>query len=70
MAVDKERPTDQWIQELRARFPCEPEIDHILTRKLERRRGPGYAPQSLSDLVAATEHLIRAQQDSAFTMRV
>ena len=42
--VDKNRPSPEWIAELRRRFPCETEIDRVLTRKLERRAGPPYAP--------------------------
>ena len=66
--VDKEQPSTAWINELRARFPCEPEIDRTLTRKLERRYKPGYAPQSLTDLITATEHLIRAHYDGEFSI--
>lgn len=58
---DKDRPSAEAIAQLRARFTCEPEIDRILTRKLEQRAGPGYRRQSLAELVHATAALIRAR---------
>ena len=66
--VDKNRPTAEWIADLRRRFPCEPEIDRVLTRKLERRAGPPYTPISLEALVEATEALIKSQVTDAFTI--
>ena len=64
-SVDKNRPTLEWITQLRQRFRCEAEIDRVLTRKLERRAGPAYAPVSLETLVQGTQALIaRELQDS------
>lgn len=68
-APDKDAPTAAWIASLRSRFRCEPEIDRVLTAKLERRAGPGYVPQTLEDIVAGTERLIRAEHDGAFEIR-
>ena len=67
-AVDKNQPSAPWIAHLRARFPCEPEIDRVLTRKLERRSGPGYASVSLATLVAGIESLLRAELRQPFTI--
>jgi aminoglycoside phosphotransferase (APT) family kinase protein len=64
--IDKDRPTAEWIASLRKRFPCEAEIDRVLTRKLERRAGPGYSPLSLDTLVQATQALLRSKLSSAF----
>jgi len=64
--LDKDAPTPEWIAALRQRFPCEPEIDRILTRKLERRTGPGYRPQSLTDIITGTASLIRAAHGGTF----
>ena len=49
--IDKNRPTHEWIEGLRKRFPCEKEIDRILTRKMQRRAGPPYSPVSLETLI-------------------
>jgi hypothetical protein len=49
--VDKNRPSPEWIAELRRRFPVEREIDRILTRKLTLRSGPGFEPQTLGCVV-------------------
>lgn len=64
--IDKDRPSPEWIAHLRQRFPTEREIDRILTRKMQRRAGPAYAPMPLSTLVAGTESLIRSQFDGRF----
>ncbi|PKO89843.1 MAG: phosphotransferase family protein [Betaproteobacteria bacterium HGW-Betaproteobacteria-12] len=64
--IDKDRPTHDWIEQLRRRFPCEREIDRVLTRKLQRRAGPPYAPVSLETLVQGTEALIRSELDAPF----
>ena len=59
--IDKDRPSPEWIAALRKRFPTEKEIDRVLTRKMERRAGPGYSPMPLGTLVEGTESLIRSQ---------
>jgi aminoglycoside phosphotransferase (APT) family kinase protein len=55
----RSRPTDAVIDRIRARYPTEPEIDKILTRKMLRRReGVGYRGVALDRLVDGTEKLI------------
>ena len=66
MNLDKNRPTPQWIAELRGRFPTEREIDRVLTRKMDRRAGPGYTPLPLERLVQGVESLLAAQNIGAF----
>jgi aminoglycoside phosphotransferase (APT) family kinase protein len=56
--VDKDHPPSEWIESLRRRFACEREIDRILTRKMTRRDGPGYAPLALSTLCEGVEGLL------------
>lgn len=67
--VDKDRPDNARIAALRARFPVEREIDHILTRKLQRRAGPAYAPLSLDTLSAGVRALLAARIDGRFELR-
>lgn len=69
LTIDKNRPTEAWIAELRSRYPCETEIDRILTRKLRQRSGPGYEPVSLEKLVAGLEGLLRANEVEDFSIR-
>ena len=38
----RDAPTPEFIAALRRRYPIEPEIDRLLTRKMERRSGPSY----------------------------
>ncbi|WP_281783316.1 phosphotransferase family protein [Sinimarinibacterium flocculans] len=68
-AVDKDRPSPEWIAALRRRFPVEREIDHVLTRKLERRAGPPYAPLSLETLVEGTRALLSGNIAGSFEIR-
>lgn len=66
MHIDKNRPTHEWIEQLRKRFPCEKEIDRVLTRKLQRRAGPPYTPVTLETLVKGTEALIGSEVKDGF----
>lgn len=66
--VDKNHPSPEWIAQIRARFPCETEIDRVLTRKLERRSGPPYQQLTLAALQAGTEALLRSQIQDDFTI--
>lgn len=64
--IDKSHPTHEWIEELRKRFPCEAEIDRVLTRKMHRRAGPPYTPVTLETLVQGTEALLRSEIKDGF----
>ncbi|HEX5804994.1 MAG TPA: phosphotransferase family protein [Macromonas sp.] len=64
--LDKNRPTNDWIETLRQRFPCEPEIDRILTRKMQRRSGPGFEPLPLEKLVSGLESLLKVEIGDTF----
>lgn len=69
MSIDKSRPTETWIASLRERFPTEREIDRVLTRKLQRRAGPGYAPLPLERLVEGVSSLLDAELNTPFELR-
>jgi len=64
--VDKNRPSASWIAALRSRFPVEAEIDRVLTRRMERRAGPAFAPLALDTLVKGVESLIKSQHQGVF----
>jgi aminoglycoside phosphotransferase (APT) family kinase protein len=64
--IDKQNPQLEWIESLRARFPCEAEVDRVLTRKMKRRSGPAYAPVSLETLTEGARQLIASQIDAPF----
>lgn len=64
--LDKNRPSAAWIASLRTRFPTEREIDRVLTRKMERRAGPGYTPMPLDQLVDGINSLLRASLPTPF----
>jgi aminoglycoside phosphotransferase (APT) family kinase protein len=57
--TQRQQPSDADISGIRARYPTEPEIDKILTRKMHRRReGKGYRGVTLERLVQGTHRLI------------
>lgn len=64
--INKNQPSQDWIRHLQQRFPCEQEIDRVLTRKLQRRAGPGYMPVTLDELVKGTEALIGSTVQDGF----
>lgn len=64
--IDKNRPSDAWIESIRKRLPCETEIDRVLTRKLHRRGGPPYTPVTLQSLVEGTQKLLQSQLREPF----
>jgi len=60
--AQRAKPSDAVIEGIRARYPTEPEIDKILTRKMHRRlEGAGYHGVTLERLVAGVEALIASQ---------
>lgn len=65
-AVDKSQPPRQWVEQLRRRFPCEREIDRVLTHKMNRRSGPGYSPLTLEALCRAVESLLESELNEPF----
>jgi aminoglycoside phosphotransferase (APT) family kinase protein len=64
--LDKNRPTNDWIEALRQRFPCETEIDRVLTRKMQRRAGPGFEPLPLETLVNGLDKLLKSEIGDTF----
>ncbi|SED05432.1 phosphotransferase family protein [Rhodococcus koreensis] len=56
---DRDEPTPDVIEGIRARFPTETEYDRMLTRKMERRAGQGYRSFDLDLLTAALENMLR-----------
>ncbi|GGZ04038.1 phosphotransferase family protein [Novosphingobium colocasiae] len=55
---DRLRPSEAVIAAVRARYPTEAEIDAVLSRKMQRRHGPGYTGVTLERLVEGTRALI------------
>jgi aminoglycoside phosphotransferase (APT) family kinase protein len=66
--VDKNRPAREWIESLRRRFPTETEIDRVLTRKMQRRAGPGYSPLPLETLIKGVDALLASELKDSFTI--
>lgn len=65
---DKNNPDPASIERIRAAFPCEPEVDRVLTRKMARRSGPAYSPISLATLVECAQKFIASQISGPFTL--
>lgn len=67
--TQRQRPSDEVIAQIRARYPVEPEIDKVMTRKMRRRReGEGYSGVTLDRLVEGTERLISARLNEQVTI--
>ena len=64
--IDKNNPSPEWIESLRKRFPCEKEMDRVLTRKLMRRAGAGYVPVSLETLCNNLRSLLLTKLNDPF----
>ncbi|VVQ15702.1 phosphotransferase family protein [Pseudomonas fluorescens] len=69
LIVDKNNPSQEWIQSLRQRFPVEREMDRVFTRKLQRRSGPAYAPVSLEALCCSLNSLLLHELNDSFEIR-
>lgn len=67
-ADPRQFPDRAFISDIRRRFPVEQEIDRVLTRKMERRSGPGYAPVPLARLVDGITSLIAQNLDTPFAL--
>ncbi|MDM0015136.1 phosphotransferase family protein [Variovorax sp. J22P168] len=55
----RDTPTSEFVEALRRRYPIEPEIDRLLTRKMERRSGPSYSMVSLEVLSGSLIALLK-----------
>ncbi|WP_338016743.1 protein kinase family protein [Oleomonas cavernae] len=66
--ANKNLPSAEWIAGLRRRYQVERHIDLLLTRKLQRRAGPGFEPVPLARLVQALQALLRVRIEGAFTI--
>ena len=64
----RQRPDSAFINDIRRRYPVEKEIDRVLTRKMERRSGPGYAPIPLARLVDGIDALIARNLETSFQL--
>ncbi len=62
----RDKPTREFIESLRRRYPIEPEIDRLLTRKMERRGGPSHRVASLATLSDSLLALLRDTLDDKF----
>ena len=68
MVDPRNAPDQHFIDALRRRFPCEAEIDRVLTAKLKQRGRPDYRRESLDEVVAGIERLLRHHLDDEFTI--
>lgn len=62
-------PDAALIEAIRARFVVEPEIDRVMTRKMQLRSGPAYTAVALDTLVEGTTALIARHIGGDFSIR-
>lgn len=69
MTTDVRRdPSDAFILAVRKKYHVEPEVDHVLTRKMTLRHKPGYTAISLDTVRTGLEALIRSEVGSHFVL--
>lgn len=66
--IDKNRPSAEWIESLRRRYPIEPQVDRLLVRKLLLRGGPGYHSIGIDRLVEGVKSLLAARIGAEFRL--
>lgn len=57
-AIDRDNPSPEFIESLRSSYVVEPEIDSILTRKMQRRSNPPYRRITQDELLVALHGLL------------
>lgn len=57
----RETPKETFIQQIRALYPTEKEVDTVLTRKMNRRNGPAFQHLSLERLMDGCQQLIESE---------
>lgn len=63
----RDRPSAEFIEDLRRRFPTERETDALLVRKMQRRSGPPYRHPPLAELVLRLRAMLsEVLKDSPF----
>jgi aminoglycoside phosphotransferase (APT) family kinase protein len=62
----RDAPTPEFIEEMRARFPTEREVDKMFTRRMHRRPGVPYAAVSLEQLSDCLRAMLREQGEGDF----
>src|SRR5690606_35288620 len=55
---NRQNPSAEFIEKIRTSYPIEPEIERVLTRKMQLRSGDGYQGACLETMVEATKKLI------------
>lgn len=56
----RERPSDSLIEQIRAKYLTEKEVDLVLTSKMRRRNGPPFQQITLERLITGAKQLIEA----------
>lgn len=65
----RQSPTADFITDLQQRFPTEPEIDRVLTRKMKQRAGAPYSPVSFEQMTRCLQQLLTRELDKAFEVK-
>lgn len=58
MTAHKDKPSPEWIGQMRRKFVTERSVDAAMTSKLERRSGAAFVPLTLDAIVAGLKRLI------------
>ena len=64
----RQTPDAAFIADLRERFPTEPAIDRVLTRKMQQRAGAPHRPVTLDELTDCLNRLLAGKLDQPFAV--
>ncbi|SPM34803.1 Predicted kinase, aminoglycoside phosphotransferase (APT) family [Mycobacterium rhizamassiliense] len=67
-SVDKDAPSESWIEYLRRRYPTESELDRVLNRRQRNRATSRYTPPTLDTLTTAVTAILSDRLDEPFTV--
>jgi len=67
--INKDQPNKKWLEEIRVRYPCDREIDRVLTRKMLNRPNGSYKPLPLEQLVESLKSLLNAELDTPYQIK-
>lgn len=69
MLDSRQEPTADFIANMQQKFPVEPEIDRVLTRKMKNRAGAPYSPVSLESMAEHLTAFLGGKLDKPFAVK-
>src|SRR5918999_1462192 len=64
----QDAPPEDFVEDLRRRFPTDPEVDRMLTAKMRNRSGPPYQRVPLEVMVDNLTRFLKTRLDRPFVI--